>query len=97
MQETTKYTIEESIALGKKYGGKISFAYTGMMGLPPPPAVHRTLDLTSYANMDYWNQGSPEALPWMSSKGGNDDLRELPAGTREFSGIRFQVIDPQKK
>ena len=32
----------------------------------------------------------------MSSKGGNDDLRELPAGTREFSGIRFQVIDPQK-
>ncbi|PWT96438.1 MAG: hypothetical protein C5B52_15795 [Bacteroidetes bacterium] len=82
--------------LGKKYGDKISFAYTGMMLPPPPNPIYRTLDLSSYANMDNWNQGSKEALPWMSSKGGNDDLRELPAGIQNFSGIQFKIIDPEK-
>jgi hypothetical protein len=79
--------------LGKKYGNKIWFAYTGSM-LPPPQAPkYKPLDISSYANMDNWTKGAQKALSWMNSKREGDDLHNLPTGEQTFDGIRFNVID----
>jgi hypothetical protein len=79
--------------LGKKYDGKIYFAYTG--SFPPPPAapVYQPLDLKTFVNMDNWITDSKETLPWMNSDREGDDFRNLPVGEQVFSGIRFNVID----
>lgn len=82
--------------LGKKYDGKIYFAYTGAM-LPPPPApVYKPLDISAYATMDFWDKGSNEAKPWMLSKRKGDDLHQLPVGHQTFKNIPFNIIDPEK-
>lgn len=82
--------------LGKKYGSKISFAYTGSMLPPPPSPVYKPVDISAYANMDNWSKGSDSVFSWMNTKREGDDLRDLPAGEQTFAGIRFTVIDAEK-
>jgi hypothetical protein len=79
--------------LGKKYDGKIYFAYTGSIPPPPGAPVYLPLDLTAFANMDNWTTGGRETLPWMNSTRDGDDFRNLPVGEQVFSAIRFKVID----
>jgi len=83
--------------LGKKYGDKIYFSYTGSIlpGLPAAP-VFEPLDLTAYANMDSWTNGNEQSLKWMNVNREGDDFRNLPTGDQVFSNIRFRVIDPEK-
>lgn len=82
--------------LGKKYGNKIWFAYTGSMQPPPPPPVYKAIDLSSYANMDITNTANGDALPWMLAKRKGDDFHNLPAGKQQLAGIDFNIIDPAK-
>lgn len=82
--------------LGKKYDNKIWFAYTGSVPPPPPPPHYKTLDLSSFANMDVTNTANGKAMPWMMSKKPGDDLHTLPAGKQTLAGINFHVIDPSQ-
>lgn len=82
--------------LGKKYDNKIWFAYTGSMLPAPPPPVYRSLDLSSYANMDLSSTNNTSSLSWMNSQRTGDDLHNLPTGSQNFAGIQFNVIDPAK-
>ena len=82
--------------LGKKYNNKIYFAYTGATSPPPPSPHFKPLNLTPYANMDFWNKGSRDAKPWMLVKRKGDDFQHLPVGDQTFQNIRFHVIDPEK-
>ena len=81
-------------ALGKKYGDKIRFAYTGATEAPPPPPVFNPLNLSSFANMNHSSEDSSQAIPWMNSKRAGDDFRNLPSGLQTMAGIPFQIIDP---
>jgi hypothetical protein len=80
--------------LGKKYGNKISFAYTGSILPPPPPPVYKTLDLAKYANMDLSNTNTTATHPWMHTNRRGDDLHNLPVGEQLFDSIQFKVVDP---
>lgn len=82
--------------LGKKYGNKIYFAYTGAMFPPPPLPSYKPLNLNSLANMDSWVDEKQEGNTWMLSKRVGDDLRELPTGEQTFANIKFNIIDPAK-
>jgi hypothetical protein len=80
--------------LGQKYGNKIWFSYTG--SIPPPPAkpIYKTLDLTSLANMDFWDKGGKNAYPWMNANRAGNDMRGLPTGEQTFNDINFKLINP---
>ena len=82
--------------LGKKHGNKIWFAYTGSIPPPPPAPQYKTIDLSSYANMDISNTENGNAFAWMLSKRRGDDIHNLPAGMQTFAGIKFNITDPQK-
>jgi len=81
--------------LGKKYDNKIYFSYTGSLSTPLPP-VYKPLDLSTYANMDFWDKGSTESRPWMLVKRKGDDFHHLPVGDQSFNKINFKIIDPEK-
>ncbi|MFZ5970265.1 MAG: hypothetical protein ACOYXA_01615 [Bacteroidota bacterium] len=82
--------------LGKKYNNKIYFSYTGSLPPPPPAAVYTPIDLAPFANMDTWSEGSSKALRWMNNQRSGDDLRQLPVGSQQFSGIDFYIADPAR-
>lgn len=82
--------------LGKKYGDKISFAYTGSILPPPPPPVYRPIDLSSYANMDLSNTNNNAMHKWMDDDKPGDDLHNLPLGIQIFDSIKFNIINPAK-
>jgi hypothetical protein len=82
--------------LGKKYGNKISFAYTGSIPLPPPAPVYKPLDLSAYANMDLSNTNSTAIHKWMDNNKPGDDLHNLPVGVQIFDSIKFNIVDPAK-
>ncbi len=81
--------------LGKKYGNKISFAYTGSIASPPPAPVYKAIDISAYANMDLSNTHN-NANKWMNAGRAGDDFHNLPVGEQIFSSIKFNVIDPAK-
>jgi hypothetical protein len=82
--------------LGKKYDNKIWFAYTGATVEPPPPPIYKTVNLSSYANMDISNTENREAIPWMMTKRRGDDLHLLPTGKQTLAGISFDITNPSK-
>lgn len=80
--------------LGKRYGNRISFAYTGSILPPPPPPVYTMVNIDKYANMDISNTDTTAMHPWMHSGRRGDDLHNLPLGGHLFDSIKFNVIDP---
>ena len=82
--------------LGKKYGDKIWFSYTG--SIPPPPAkpTYKTIDIKAVANMDLWDQGGKNVFPWMNAGRKGNDMRNLPTGEQTFNDIQFKVINPDQ-
>jgi len=88
--------LERMYELGKRHNNKIYFSYTGSI-LPAPPApVFQPIDLAAYANMDTWDKGGKNVLPWMNSHRKGDDIRKLPVGNVLLSKIQFKVADPEK-
>ncbi len=81
--------------LGQKYGNKIWFSYTGSILPPPAKPNYKTLDLTSLANMDLWDQGGKNVFPWMNAGRKGNDMRNLPTGEQTFNDIQFKVINPE--
>ena len=86
--------LDRLFALGKKYDNKIYFAYTGSFPPSPPSPVYRSVDLSSFANMDFWIRPDSGTASWMRSKSVGDDFRNLPVGEQTFAKIKFKVIDP---
>ncbi len=86
--------LDRLAALGRKYGDKISFAYTGSIPPPPPAPLYTPLDLGPVANMDLKDEGSAHAAPWMKGGRAGDDIRGLPTGDQQFAGIAFKIADP---
>ncbi|MGA2017242.1 MAG: hypothetical protein ABSH26_09805 [Opitutaceae bacterium] len=82
--------------LGRRYGNKIWFAYTGSIPPAPPPPHYTPVDLSAVANMDIGDQGGPGAARWMLSGKAGDDIRGLPTGDQQFAGIAFRVADPDR-
>lgn len=81
--------------LGKKYGNRIMFAYTGSVPPPPPPPVFKTIDLSRIANMDIATNGAKKSFPWlMESKAGND-VAKMPVGKQTFANIPFLIANPE--
>ena len=83
--------------LGKQYGNKVWFAYTGSIPPPPPSPKFRIVDLSEYANMDLWDIGGKDVFTWMGiGKQSGNDMRGLPVGEQNFKNIRFGIVDPEK-
>lgn len=81
----------------KKYGNRLWFAYTGAFPAPPPDPVFKTVDISSKANMDIWDNGGADVHTWMDTEqSSGNDMRGLPVGFRRFHNIPFNVIDPSK-
>jgi hypothetical protein len=89
--------LETMLNLGKKYGNRIWFAYTG--SIPPPPAepVYKRINISGKANMDIWDKGRKGVFTWMDAgRSSGNDMRGLPVGEQRFHNIPFRVIDPEK-
>ncbi len=85
------------LELGKKYGHRLLFAYTGSIPPAPPAPVYKPVDISAEANMDLRDEGGASALTWMDAgKGSGNDMRGLPTGEQVFQGITFTVIDPAR-
>lgn len=82
--------------LGKQYGDRILFSYTGSIPSPPPPAKFKTLDLSTNANMDLWDKGGKGIFSWMNGNRAGNDMRGLPTGKQVFQNIPFQIADPEQ-
>ncbi len=80
--------------LGKKYGNRISFAYTGSIPPPPPAPVYKPIDISSYANMDLLNTNNSAQHKWMNGGKPGDDLHNLPVGEQNLDSIEFKIINP---
>jgi hypothetical protein len=81
--------------LGKKYGDRIWFAYTGSFPTPPTPA-YKPIDISAQANMDLWDKSTSKSMMWMNANEKGNDMRNLPVGEQTFANIKFNVIDPSK-
>jgi hypothetical protein len=84
------------LVIGKKYGDKIWFAYTGAFPPPPVDPVYTPIDLSMQANMSILDKSSEKGIMgWMDGEQDND-LRNLPTGSQKFAGIDFKIASPQK-
>lgn len=85
------------LELGKKYGNRIWFSYTGSIPSPPPEPTYKKVDISSKANMDILDQGGKGVFTWMDAgQASGNDMRGLPVGVQRFHNIPFNVIDPAK-
>jgi len=82
--------------LGKQYGDRIWFSYTGSIPPPPPAANFNTVSIASIANMDIWDKGGPGVFTWMNGNRAGNDMRGLPTGHQIFQNIPFDILDPLK-
>ena len=83
------------LALIKKAGNRLWFAYTGSIPSPPPSPVYKPIDLSKVVNMDLWDKGGPGAFKWMNATRPGNDMRGLPTGDQVFNNIKFKVINPE--
>ncbi len=89
--------MERMLNLGKKYGNRLHFAYTGSIPPPPPAPDFKSVDISAEANMDLRDQGGATAFTWMDAgQSSGNDMRGLPTGSQVFQGIEFKVINPEK-
>jgi hypothetical protein len=89
--------LETMLDLGKKYGNRIWFAYTGSIPPPPPQPEYKKINISSKANMDLWDKGRKGVFTWMDAgRSSGNDMRGLPVGDQRFHNIPFRVIDPEK-
>jgi len=88
--------LDRTLKLGKQYGNRLWFAYTG--SIPPQPAAsnYKTIDISALANMDLWDKGAKGVFTWMNADRPGNDMRGLPTGNQTFNSIPFQVSDPEK-
>ena len=81
--------------LGRKYGNRLCFAYTGSIPPPPDEPKYKTVDIHTEANMDIRDKGGDKVFTWMDAgQSSCNDMRGLPVGARRFHNIPFNVIDP---
>ena len=89
--------MERMLELGRKYGHRLLFAYTGSIPQAPPAPAFKPVDISAEANMDLWDKGGTSVFTWMDAgKSSGNDMRGLPTGDQVFQGIRFTVINPEK-
>ncbi len=86
--------LNKLFTLGKENGNRVWFAYTGSIPAPPVPPVYKSLNIAAFVNMDLWDQGSKNTIPWMNTSRPGNDMRGLPTGNQVFQNIPFAVIDP---
>ena len=80
--------------LGRRYGDRIWFAYTGSFPAPPVPSF-RPVDLSAVANMDLRAGQRAASIGFLGDTAADgNDLSGLPFGKQELAGISFRVIDP---
>jgi hypothetical protein len=79
--------------LGERYD-EIPRVWRGRTAEPPKGRRFHTLDFRRVANMDFRGTAKTVSIPWMGE--GENDLHEMPTGTREFQTIQFDVIDPEQ-
>jgi hypothetical protein len=89
--------MERMLELGKEYGNRLRFAYTGSIPVPPPVPDYKSVDISAEANMDLWDKGGAAVFTWMDAgRSSGNDMRGLPTGRQVFHGIEFNVINPEK-
>jgi hypothetical protein len=82
--------------LGKKYGNRISFAYTGSIPPQHPAPVYKPINISAYANMDLYNTNNSSRHKWMNGGKPGDDMHNIPVGKQIFDSIEFNIINPEK-
>jgi hypothetical protein len=80
--------------LGRRYGDKIYFAYTGAYEPAPPAPQFQPVDISSLANMDIHSKGTTGVPGWMGLGDEGNDMRNLPTGQQTLRGIPFEIPDP---
>lgn len=80
--------LDRLIELGKAHGNRFHCSYTGSIE-PPPVRTFQALDLSQAANGDVRGPGTTEIHGWSNSP---NDLRELPVGRGEYSGVEFETL-----
>lgn len=88
--------LDRTLILGKQYGNRVWFAYTGSVSPPPPAPNYKTIDISPQANMDLWDKGAKNVFTWMNAERKGNDMRGLPVGKQIFNNIPFEVADPDK-
>jgi hypothetical protein len=89
--------MDTMLVLGKRYGNRLWFAYTGSIPLPPGEPAFKSVDIRSQANMDIRDIGGNGVFTWMDAgQSSGNDMRGLPVGDQRFHNIPFNVIDPEK-
>ena len=79
--------------LAERDGGYLHSAYLRLPEDPPQPdANFQHVDLRPFANVGLCDGAHEGVVAWTGE--GENDMRNLPTGTRRFGAVAFDVIDP---